>query len=204
MNFLQILSNIHLEKCLKFKLQIKNSAWEGGIRGAAAVWSPLIKKPKRVSHDLMYITDWLPTILSAAGMSSNFPNPIDGLDMWPTISWGHESPRQELVVNIDYIQNLTAIRQGDLKFVSGTTFSGEGWYGDSGNRKIEILAIEQGLDEILNSPTNRAISDQIFKVQQNRIDADEILTTLTTDEILRLRGLANLKCGVPTDKMVKN
>lgn len=48
-------------------LQIKNTGWEGGVRGVAAIWSPLIKKRKRVSNQLMYMADWLPTLLPIAG-----------------------------------------------------------------------------------------------------------------------------------------
>lgn len=46
---------------------MKNSPWEGAMRCAAAIWSPLIKKPQRVSNHLMHISDWLPTFYSAAG-----------------------------------------------------------------------------------------------------------------------------------------
>lgn len=48
---------------------VKHLLWEGGIRGSALVWSPLFKtnNSQRVSNDLMHITDWLPTLLEAAG-----------------------------------------------------------------------------------------------------------------------------------------
>ncbi|ENN71901.1 hypothetical protein YQE_11438, partial [Dendroctonus ponderosae] len=46
---------------------VKNTLWEGGIKGAGLVWSPLIKKPARVATQLMQIADWLPTLLEAAG-----------------------------------------------------------------------------------------------------------------------------------------
>lgn len=46
---------------------MKNSAWEGATRNIAAIWSPLIKKPQRVSNHLMHISDWLPTFFTAAG-----------------------------------------------------------------------------------------------------------------------------------------
>ena len=48
---------------------MKHTLWEGGVHGAAFLWSPLINKPKRISKQLMHITDWLPTLYSAAGKS---------------------------------------------------------------------------------------------------------------------------------------
>jgi arylsulfatase A-like enzyme len=47
--------------------QVKNTLWEGGVRGAGLLWSPLIVHPRRVSTQLFHITDWLPTLYAAAG-----------------------------------------------------------------------------------------------------------------------------------------
>nr|CAD7586143.1 unnamed protein product [Timema genevievae] len=48
---------------------MKESPWEGGVRGVAAVWSPLLAKTQRVSNQMMHMSDWLPTLYSAAGTS---------------------------------------------------------------------------------------------------------------------------------------
>lgn len=46
---------------------VKNTLWEGGVRGAALLWSPLIAKTGRVAQQRMHIVDWLPTLLNVAG-----------------------------------------------------------------------------------------------------------------------------------------
>lgn len=46
---------------------VKNTLWEGGVRGAALLFSPKIAKKHRVSNQTMHIADWLPTLYHAAG-----------------------------------------------------------------------------------------------------------------------------------------
>lgn len=46
---------------------VKNTLWEGGVKGAALIFSPLLSKRNRVSNQTMHISDWLPTLYHAAG-----------------------------------------------------------------------------------------------------------------------------------------
>lgn len=48
-------------------IQQKASVLEGGVRGVAAIWSPWLKEKNNVSDNLFHITDWLPTLYTAAG-----------------------------------------------------------------------------------------------------------------------------------------
>ncbi|OPJ88103.1 arylsulfatase I [Patagioenas fasciata monilis] len=76
---------------------VKNITW--------ALKNPLIKRKRRTSWALVHITDWYPTLVSLArGNLSNVPG-LDGYNVWPAISEGKESPRTEILHNIDPLYN---------------------------------------------------------------------------------------------------
>ncbi|XP_016363114.1 arylsulfatase I-like isoform X3 [Sinocyclocheilus anshuiensis] len=121
----------------------KGTYWEGGIRGIGFVHNPLLRRRKRVSQALVHITDWYPTLVGLAGGNVSRMDGLDGYDMWETISNGKESPRLEILHNIDPLYNpawhgslkngygiwntaiQAAVRVGDWKLLTGNPGYGE-------------------------------------------------------------------------------
>ncbi|XP_075537067.1 arylsulfatase B-like isoform X2 [Dermacentor variabilis] len=100
----------------------KGTLWEGGTRAAALLWSPLLAFRRRVSNQLMHITDWLPTFYSIAGGDAAKMAELDGYDMWRPLSYGLPSPRVELLYNYDYTFTMSsALRNSRYKLVQDST-----------------------------------------------------------------------------------
>ncbi|KAM6984997.1 arylsulfatase I [Aplochiton taeniatus] len=120
----------------------KGTYWEGGVRGVGFVHSPLLRQKRRVSKALLHITDWFPTLVGLAGGNVSQSKGLDGYDVWPTISEGKESPRLEILHNIDPLHRRSgqgtepqppvwdttvqaAIRVGDWKLLTGDPGHGD-------------------------------------------------------------------------------
>ncbi|KAH9370117.1 hypothetical protein HPB48_015128 [Haemaphysalis longicornis] len=96
----------------------KATLWEGGTRAAAFLWSPLVAKRRRVSQQLMHITDWLPTLYSAAGgKPGRLSRQAGGREMWHALSSDKSSPRTEILYNYDVTDGTAALRYGSYKLV---------------------------------------------------------------------------------------
>ncbi|XP_039310041.1 arylsulfatase B [Solenopsis invicta] len=187
---------------------IKNSPWEGGVRGVAAIWSPLIKKRKRVSNQLMSIVDWLPTLLSAVGISEQNIPKIDGRNMWPTLVSDKHSPRHEVLINIDDIDNYFAIRRGNFKYVNGETSLRFTWVGDSGRSPNENRP-PYNPEKVLHSKAGIAIAHTIQRISGwKRLDQIHVnvkrseKSILTSDKILQLRQQAEVYCNVSEQEKI--
>merc|ERR1719278_1157658 len=67
----------------------KATVWEGGTRVPAFLHSPLLPSPGTSFSGLMHIVDWLPTLLSATGKSSQLfnqsSNNLDGVSLWNSL-----------------------------------------------------------------------------------------------------------------------
>jgi arylsulfatase A-like enzyme len=95
--------------------QVKGTVYEGGVRvPAVAVWPGMLKAGS-VVDELIHITDLYPTFMNLAGGSLEQPLPLDGLNVWETISKGKPTPREHLLH--EWSNSGGALRQGNWKVV---------------------------------------------------------------------------------------
>jgi len=98
----------------------KKTLWEGGTRGVSFIHGSMLLTPGSVSNALIHVTDWLPTLFSAAGGDPGLINNADGVDQWDILVNGNkESKRHTMLYNIDPIRNNAAIRYKNFKLMVG-------------------------------------------------------------------------------------
>jgi arylsulfatase A-like enzyme len=117
----------------------KETLWEGGLRGPAFVHAPALLPARGVvSYQLFHITDWLPTLLRAAGLSRAAvkQHGWDGVDQWdalhapPQDPSATAGPRTEIVLNMGmdkYNRLVAALRQGPYKLMVDMARTASDW-----------------------------------------------------------------------------
>jgi arylsulfatase A-like enzyme len=94
----------------------KGTLYEGATLVCALANWPGHIKPGITADGLIHVVDMYPTLAALAGASTEkCLKPLDGMDVWPTISEGKPSPRKEIVYNIEPFR--AAVREGDWKLV---------------------------------------------------------------------------------------
>jgi arylsulfatase A-like enzyme len=93
----------------------KGSLYEGGTRVIAlANWPGHVRSGATVDG-MIHVVDIYPTIAALAGASTTKAKPLDGMDMWSTISEGKPSPRTEVIYNVEPFR--AGVREGDWKLI---------------------------------------------------------------------------------------
>merc|ERR1740128_600074 len=77
----------------------KNTLWEGGTRAAAFMHGSMLSRPGRVSRALVHVTDWLPTLVTAAGgdIREMEEGDMDGVDQWQQLASGRGENRRRVM-----------------------------------------------------------------------------------------------------------
>jgi len=93
----------------------KGSLYEGGTRVVALLQWPGHVDAGVQNDQVAHAVDMYPTLAGLAGASLSKCKPLDGVDVWPTLSRGKPSPRTEVVYNVEPLR--AGIRQGNWKLV---------------------------------------------------------------------------------------
>ncbi|XP_018331767.1 arylsulfatase B [Agrilus planipennis] len=162
---------------------LKGTLFEGGLRSVAFIWSPLLGQSSKVSIELIHVSDWLPTLVSAGGgETSLLDTDIDGIDLWSSLVYDFPSPRNEILLNIDEVTRCAALRFYNWKLIVGNPEVNEtsnSYDGESGDENIK--PVEYNVSAIQHSPVGKAI----IKLSYN--PASEV-------EYEILRQQATIKC----------
>lgn len=128
---------------------MKQTLWEGGIRGTGFIHSPLLQQSEYVSDKLMDVCDWLPTLYSVAGGNPDDIHGIDGYDMWNMLSSNGNEVRHELLHNMDGSGKTGSIRVGDYKLLvlHAIDMNFPGWYPPPGVPQTMIQSSKSGIHD---------------------------------------------------------
>ena len=104
----------------------KSDTFEGGLRVPCIFRWPGKVPANRSMDGMMHVVDLYPTLLRIGGGSLKQKLPIDGMDMWDTITMGVESPRSEVVHGLpgEHVETgEMSIRKGAYKLVGKALFN---------------------------------------------------------------------------------
>ncbi|MFO1305710.1 MAG: arylsulfatase [Burkholderiales bacterium] len=164
----------------------------GGTRVVALANWPGHIKPGTVVDGMMHVVDMYPTIANLAGAPTARARPLDGLDMWGTISEGKPSPRTEIVYNIEPFR--AGIRDGDWKLVWRTPLP-EG---------VELYDIAK--DPYEKSNVAAANPDKVRALQKraNELAATMVKPLTLQTEFNAMRERLHVPPALPGEEMMFN
>jgi arylsulfatase A-like enzyme len=164
----------------------KGTLYEGGTRVPALAWWPGKIKPGAVDG-LMHVVDIYPTLAGITGAQLVKNKPLDGMDVWASMSEGKPSPRSEIVYNVDPFAG--AVREGDWKLVWKAALP----------QKIELFNLAKDPSETTNLA--KANPDKVVALQARITElSTEMVPPLLLREAVRLTYMTPVpNIGNPED-----
>lgn len=153
----------------------KESPWEGGIRSAGAIWSPLLQHTGYVSNQVIHAIDWLPTLAAAAQVRLPADLKLDGVNMWPSLSGNLEPQSRRLLHVLDDVFGYSSYMRDNLKYVNGSRFEGrfDSWLGELPAGEDDPLSAYY-VQQVLSSEVHQVLGSSSLsndRIQQLRVEA---------------------------------
>jgi arylsulfatase A-like enzyme len=169
----------------------KGTVYEGGTRVVAVMNWPGHIKPGTVVDEMIHEVDLYPTLLGLAGASAaGAKAPLDGLDVWGTISEGKPSPRTEIVYDLQPFQ--AGLRQGDWKLIWKTPLP----------QKVELYDIAKDPSEKDNVAADHP--DKVMGLQKraNELAAEMVPPLMLQTELKAMKQRLSLPPALPDDALI--
>ena len=163
----------------------KGTVYEGGTRVISIANWPGRIKPGTVVNEMIHEVDLFPTLIGLAGASTAGAKPLDGLDVWGTISEGKPSPRTEIVYDLQPFR--AGLRQGDWKLVWRTPLP----------QAVELYNLAKDPSETDNVAA--ANPDKVAALQKraNDLARDMIPPLMVQTEVKAMKGRMSLPPALP-------
>ena len=168
----------------------KGTLYEGGTRVISLANWPGHIQPGLIVNEMIHVVDMYPTLVGLAGGSAAKAKPLDGLDVWGTISEGKPSPRTEIVYNIEPFR--AGVRQGDWKLIWRTPLP----------QAVELYNIAKDPSEKDN--VAGANTDKVVALQKraNELAATMVKPLLLETEFKAMKERLKLPPALPNDEVI--
>ncbi len=168
----------------------KGTVYEGGTRVISIANWPGRIKPGTVVNEMIHEVDLFPTLIGLAGASTAGAKPLDGLDVWGTISEGKPSPRTEIVYDLQPFR--AGLRQGDWKLVWRTPLP----------QAVELYNLAKDPSETDNVAA--ANPDKVAALQKraNDLARDMIPPLMVQTEVKAMKGRMSLPPALPDEDVL--
>lgn len=140
----------------------KGSLYEGGVRVPTIVKLPGKVPVNSTSSRITGFEDWLPTLLTLAGLKSQIPNGLDGIDFSKTLLGEMQSPRPFLYREFTGYGGQQAVWSGKWKAVRQNLIRPKSTDPNRKNSKVEsTIPLKTELYDIEKDPSeSKNVADQ--------------------------------------------
>lgn len=147
----------------------------------------MLRERRRVSEQLIHVSDWLPTFAKIIGVSLD--GKVDGKNVWTALSRNLPSPRKDVLCHYDQAVPYKSYISGRYKYVSGSTYNGQYDYWIHFNNETEENEYfrQNYASEILASDVGRALAKFVETPAKSKV-------AISHDEINEIRRKARVNC----------